>query len=113
MSKGSYNPIRERLNFEIVRGSRSRPVDKERSILQRMADLLRLRGSKAPNDGFAEPKYRTVVNFIFGGSRERMQELAFGSQAVNYDKGADNSAIVSKPNFLANKNIWEYNETPH
>ncbi len=58
MSKDNYDPTRERLNFEIVRGSRSRPVDKERSILQRMADLLRLRGSKAPNDGFAEPKYR-------------------------------------------------------
>ncbi len=76
-----------------------------------MVELLRLRGIKALNDGLAEPRYRTVVNFIFGDSRERMQELAFGSQAVNYDKGADNSAIVSKPDF-ADRTILEYNGKP-
>lgn len=96
MSKGNYDPTRERLNFEVVSGGKIRPVDKGRSIPQRMADLLRWRGIKDPNEGLSEPKYRTVVNFIFGGSRERMQELAFGSQAVNYDKGADNSAVVRK-----------------
>ena len=99
MSKGNYDPTRERLNFEVVSGGKIRPVDKSRSIPQRMADLLRWRGIKDPNEGLAEPKYRTVVNFIFGGSRERMQELAFGSQAVNYDKGADNSAVVRKPDI--------------
>ena len=99
MSKGNYDPTRERLNFEVVSGGKIRPVDKSRSIPQRMADLLRWRGIKDPNDGLAEPKYRTVVNFIFGGSRERMQELAFGNQAVNYDKGADNSAVVRKPDI--------------
>lgn len=72
MSKGNYDPTRERLNFEVVSGGKIRPVDKDHSIPQRMADLLRWRGIKDPNDGLAEPKYRTVVNFIFGGSRERM-----------------------------------------
>ena len=96
---GNYDPTRERLNFEVVRGGGICPVDKERSIPQRMADLLRLRGIRDPNEGLDVPKYRTVVNFIFGGSRERMQELAFGSQAVNFDKGADNSAVVRKPDI--------------
>ncbi len=96
---GNYDPTRERLNFEVVSGGKIRPVDKDHSIPQRMADLLRWRGIKDPNDGLAEPKYRTVVNFIFGGSRERMQELAFGSQAVDFDKGADNSAVVRKPDI--------------
>ena len=99
MSKGNYDPTRERLNFEVVSGGKIRPVDKSRSIPQRMADLLRWRGIKDPNEGLTEPKYRTVVNFIFGGSRERMQELAFGKQAVNYDKGADNTAVVRKPDI--------------
>lgn len=99
MSKGNYDPTRERLNFEVVSGGKIRPVDKGHSIPQRMADLLRWRGIKDPNDGLAEPKYRTVVNFIFGGSRERMQELAFGSQAVDFGKGADNSAVVRKPDI--------------
>lgn len=96
---GNYDPTRERLNFEVVSGGKIRPVDKDHSIPQRMADLLRWRGIKDPNGGLAEPKYRTVVNFIFGGSRERMQELAFGDQAVNFDKGADNSAVVRKPDI--------------
>ena len=43
-----------------------------------------------------EPKYRTVVNIIFGGSRKRMQELAFGTQQVDFEKGADNTRIERK-----------------
>ena len=99
LKTGNYDPTRERLNFEVVIGGKICPVDKDHSIPQRMADLLRWRGIKDPNDGLAEPKYRTVVNFIFGGSRERMQELAFGSQVVNFDKGADNSDVTRQPDI--------------
>ena len=59
-----------------------------------MADILRSRGIKDPNEGLAEPRFRTVVNFIFGGSRERMTELAFGDQKVNLTHGADNSHLT-------------------
>ena len=37
-----------------------------------------------------------MVNIIFGGSRERMQELAFGTQQVDFEKGADNTHIERK-----------------
>ena len=97
MSKGNYDPTREHLNFEVVRGGEIRSVDTSRSIPDRMADILRSRGIKDPNEGLDEPKYRTVVNIIFGGSRERMQELAFGSQKVDFEKDSDNSHIVRKP----------------
>lgn len=93
---GNYDPTRERLNFEVVSGGKIRPVDKSRSIPERMKTILDHRGIKDPNDGLAEPKYRTVVNIIFGGSRKRMQELAFGKQMVNYEKGADNTHIDRK-----------------
>lgn len=93
MSKGNYDPTRERLNFEVAKGGVVRPVDKTRSIPERIADNLRERGIKNPNEGLAEPKFRTVVNFIFGGSRERMHELAFGRQQVDFELGADNSAV--------------------
>ena len=93
---GNYDPTREHLNFEIVAGGKVRPIDKSRSIPERMAEILNRRGIKDPNEGLAEPKYRTVVNIIFGGSRKRMQELAFGKQAVDFDKGADNTHIVRK-----------------
>ncbi len=97
MSKGNYDPTRERLNFEIAKGGKVRPVDKSRSIPERMAAILAGRGIKDPNEGLVEPKYRTVVNIIFGGSRERMQELAFGKQEVDFEKGADNARIKRKP----------------
>ena len=61
-----------------------------------MADILSGRGIKDPNEGLVEPKYRTVVNIIFGGSRERMHELAFGTQKVDFKKGADNTRIKRK-----------------
>lgn len=96
MTKGNYDPTRKHLNFEVVPGGKIRPVDTSRNIPERMADILRFRGIKDPNEGLPEPKYRTVVNIIFGGSRERMQELAFGSQKVNYEKDADNSHIQRK-----------------
>ena len=67
LEKGNYDPSREHLNFEIVSG-KVRPVDKSRSIPERMAEILDRRGIKDPNEGLDEPKYRTVVNIIFGGT---------------------------------------------
>lgn len=90
---GNYDPTRELLNFEIVKGGEVAPINKAKSIPDRMAENLRERGIKDPNDGLVEPKYRTVVNCIFGGSRERMHELAYGDQKVNFEHGADNSHI--------------------
>ena len=76
MNKGNYDPTRKHLNFEIAPGGKVRPIDTSRNIPERMADILERRGIKDPNEGLAEPKYRTVVNFIFGGSRKRMHPPA-------------------------------------
>lgn len=96
MSKGNYDPTRKHLNFEIASGGKIRPIDTSRNIPERMADILGRRGIKDPNEGLIEPKYRTVVNIIFGGSRERMHELAFGTQKVDFEKGADNTSIKGR-----------------
>lgn len=90
---GNYDRSREHLNFEIVRGGIIQPVDKSRTITGRMADNLRERGIEDPNAKLVEPKFRTVVNIIFGGSRERMHELAFGGQRIDLTHGADNSHV--------------------
>lgn len=92
VAQGNYDRSRERLNFEI-RNGKVCPVDKSRSIPERMAEILRDRGIKDPNEGLEEPRFRTVANFIFGGSRERMTELAFGNQKVDLTHGADNSHL--------------------
>lgn len=92
LSRGNYDPTREHLNFEI-RDGKVVPIDKSKDIPERIAENLRNRGIKDPNEGLAVPRFRTVVNFIFGGSRDRMRELAFGNQTINTEKGADNSHI--------------------
>ncbi|WP_336616951.1 MobV family relaxase [Bacteroides acidifaciens] len=96
MGKGNYDPTRKHLNFEVVPGGKIRPIDTSRNIPERMADILSRRGIKDPNDGLVEPKFRTVVNIIFGGSRKRMLELAFGTQQVDFKDGADNTRIKRK-----------------
>ena len=90
---GNYDRSRDHLNFEVVKGGIIQPVDKSRTITGRMADNLRERGITDPNAKLCEPKYRTVANIIFGGSRERMHEIAFGNQRVDLTHGADNSHI--------------------
>ena len=94
--EGNYDRSREHLNFEVCRGGVIKPVDKSHTLPERMAENLASRGISDPNEGLKDPKYRTVVNFIFGGSRDRMRELAFGNQEVDFNTGADNAAIHRK-----------------
>lgn len=91
---GNYDRTREHLNFEVTRGGKVQPIDKAYSISELITMNLKARGIKDPNQGMEDPYYRTVVNIILGGSRERMRELAFGNQEVNFEHGADNSDIV-------------------
>lgn len=94
-SLSNYDPTRAKLNFEVVKGGIIQPIDTSKTIAEKMAENLAARGIKDPN---ARPnavmKRRTVAQFIFGGNRERMHELAFGNQTVDLTKGADNSSIV-------------------
>ena len=107
--EGNYDRSREKLNFELGRGGIVKPVDKNYSLAARMADNLRERGIKDPNEGLEEPKYRTVVNFIFGGSRDRMRELAFGDQKVDFETKGVNGDVERKPEIeLWAKDIYDF-----
>ncbi len=96
---GNYDRTRTTLNFEVARGGKVQPIDKSHSIPELMAMNLKARGIKDPNEGMKEPYYRTVVNVILGGGRERMRELAFGNQKVDFEKDADNSGITRCKNI--------------
>lgn len=93
---GNYDRSREHLNFEIARGGAVVPVDKTQTIPERIAAILNSRGIKDPNEGMEEPYYRTVVNIIYSGNRERMLELAFGDQAVDTARGVGNAGITRR-----------------
>lgn len=95
---GNYDITRAGLNFEIAKGCIVQPIDTSKSIPQRMRETLKERGIQDPNAELErkgkEGNRRTVVNIIFGGSREQMHRLAFGNQTVDLEHGADNSSIT-------------------
>ncbi len=92
---GNYDRSRAHLNFEIVKG-KIQPIDTKRSIPKRIAQEVKERDLIDRNIGLKEPKYRTIASIIFGGSRERMLEIAFGDQKIDLD-GGDNSKVQRRP----------------
>ncbi len=94
LKKGNYDRSREKLNFEITKGGKVKPINKNKRITERIMERFNACGIKDPNAGKKIPTRRTVVNVIFGGSRERMHEIAFGNQRVDLSRGADNSHIT-------------------
>ena len=101
----NYDPSRERLNFEIGKGGVVKEVDKMKTIPQRIKENLEARGIKDPNipliNQGKDPYYRTVANFILGGNREVMRNLAFGNQKVDWEHGANNSGLKRMPEIEA------------
>lgn len=95
---GNYDRTRAHLNFEVARGGVVQPIDQSKSIPGRIRETLAERGIIDPNEEMKRkgkvPNRRTVVNIIFGGSRDQMHRLAFGNQTVNLEHGADNSSIT-------------------
>ena len=77
MREGNYDRSREHLNFEIRPGVMVAPIDKSRPLTRRMAENLASRGIKNPNEGLAEPRLRTGVNFIFEIGRASCRERVF------------------------------------
>lgn len=104
-ARWNYDPSREHLNFEIGKGGVVMEVNKSKTINQRIQENLDSRGIVNPNkkliDQGLDPKYRTVVNFILGGNREVMRNLAFGNQKVDWEHGADNTSLERMPEIEA------------
>lgn len=104
-ARWNYDPSREHLNFEVGKGGVVTEVNKFKTINQRIQENLDLRGIVNPNkkyiDQGLDPKYRTVANFILGGNREVMRNLAFGNQNVDWENGADNSDLKRMPEIEA------------
>lgn len=89
----NYDRTRMHLNFEIGRDGKIHPLgymDKRLDErLQERLDELGYHPFKA--DSKIQPNI--CARLIFGGNHERILEMAFGNQHVNFDKGADNSYL--------------------
>ena len=96
---GYYDPTRMHLNFEIIDG-KMMPIQNTYHIDNRLKDSLKKRGLEMPEpyrskDGTLKPR-RAIANLMLYGGRDRMRELAFGNQKVDYRRYSDNSHIQRK-----------------
>ena len=88
-----YDKSRMRLNFEIGPDRKIHPLGyQQKSLEVRLMDRLTELGWH-PFKADSKIQPNCCAKFIFGGNHDRTLEMAFGDQAVNQDKGADNSHL--------------------
>ena len=90
---GRIDRSRQHLNFEIVKGGKVQPINKTMSIPKLIMARLKELGLNDPNEGLAEPRYRTTADFIISGSHDMLHKLAFGEQKVRFDFADANENI--------------------
>ena len=92
-----YDKTRMKLNFEIGPDRKVHPLGyQEKSLEVRLQErLTELDWKPFKPDSKIQPN--CCAKFIFGGNHDRTLEMAFGSQTVNLDKGADNSHLQRCP----------------
>ena len=92
-----YDKTRMKLNFEIGSDGKVHPLGyQEKSLEVRLQERLTELGWK-PFKPDSKIQPNCCAKFIFGGNHDRTLEMAFGTQTVNLDKGADNSHLQRCP----------------
>ena len=92
-----YDKTRMKLNFEIGPDGKVHPLGyQEKSLEVRLQERLAELGWK-PFKPDSKIQPNCCAKFVFGGNHDRTLEMAFGTQTVNLDKGADNSHLQRCP----------------
>ena len=92
-----YDKTRMKLNFEIGPDGKVHPLGyQEKSLEVRLQERLTGLGWK-PFKPDSKIQPNCCAKFIFGGNHDRTLEMAFGTQTINLDKGADNSHLQRCP----------------
>lgn len=92
-----YDKTRMKLNFEIGPDRKVHPLGyQEKSLEVRLQERLTELGWK-PFKPDSKIQPNCCAKFIFGGNHDRTLEMAFGTQIVNLNKGADNSHLQRYP----------------
>lgn len=89
----NYDRSRTALNFQIGPGGVITTVDKSRRIGDRVEEIIKKH--LRPDARITSISNRAVM-VVFGGNRERMREMAFGSQELN-EYVETNSHLVRQP----------------
>ena len=96
-STNNYDKTRMKLNFEIGLDGKMHPLGyQEKSLEVSLKERLTELGWK-PFKPDSKIQPNCCAKFIFGGNHDRTLEMAFGTQTVNLDKGADNSHLQRCP----------------
>ena len=92
-----YDKTRMKLNFEIGPDGKVHPLGyQEKSLEVRLQERLTELGWK-PFKPDSKIQPNCCAKFIFGGNHDRTLEMAFETQTVNLEKGADNSHLQRCP----------------
>lgn len=89
----NYDRTRTALNFQVGPGGVITAVDKSRRIGDRVEEIIK---KHLRPDARVTAISNRAVMVVFGGNRERMREMAFGSQELNEYKET-NSHLVRQP----------------
>ena len=104
-----YNVTMAHLNFEVVQGEKMQPIDTTKSIAQKFADNLARRNIIDPNAKTDKIQHRTIAKIFISATTEKMRELAFGTQKVDFNKNADNSHITRDEKIeLWAKDVYQF-----
>ena len=76
--KYNYDRSRTRLNFLVSKGGELGPVDKTKSITDKIEQAIKNRVT-----GRVNATSNRAVSLVFGGNREQMRKLAFGDQTIS------------------------------
>lgn len=89
----NYDRSRTALNFQVGPGGRITAVDKSRRIGDKVEEIIK---KHLRPDARVTAISNRAVMVVFGGNRERMREMAFGSQLLNeYEE--TNSHLMRQP----------------
>lgn len=89
----NYDRTRTALNFQVGPGGVITPIDKSRRIGDKIEEIIK---KHLRPDARVTAISNRAVMVVFGGNRERMREMAFGSQVLNeYEE--TNSHLMRQP----------------
>lgn len=89
----NYDRSRTALNFQLGPGGMITAVDKSRRIGDRVEEIIK---KHLRPDARVTAISNRAVMVVFGGNRERMREMAFGSQVLN-DYEETNGHLIRQP----------------
>ena len=90
-----YDWWRRNLNFEIVKGKICPQLSHAIPLHERIQNRLRELGFKNYKET-AKNAPNVCMDFVIGGQRERLREMAFGKQYVNFDEKDEQNSHVKR-----------------